>query len=167
MKKILLLLLIAFTFSSCEKDDICDATTPTTPRLIVQFYDFSNPTTLKSVTNLGIIAPGFTNGIGFTGVSKIQVPLKTTEDTTTFSFIQNGSDTNTTNDNIDVIQISYTRENVFVSRACGYKTVFNLNSPNGFVQTDNPTPDGLWIQDIDIITTNIATENEIHVKLYF
>jgi len=167
MKKIYLILLIALSFSSCEKDDICDATTPTTPRLIIQFYDISNPTTLKTVNNLGIIAPGFTTGFSFTGVSKIQIPLKTTENTTTFSFMQNGGDTNTTNDNTDAIQINYTRENVFVSRACGYKTVFTLNNSNGFVRTDSNSPDGLWIQNFDIITTNIATENEIHVKIYF
>jgi Family of unknown function (DUF6452) len=167
MKKIYLIVLIAFTFSSCEKDDICDAATSTTPRLIIEFYDVSNPTTLKTVTNLGIIAPGFTTGIGFTGVSKIQVPLKTTEDVTSFSFIQNGSDTVTTNDNIDDIQINYTRNNVFVSRACGYKTVFTLNNTNGIVKSDAATPDGLWIQNITIATSNIANENETHVKIYF
>ena len=167
MKKIFLLVLTAFAFSGCEKDDICDETTPTTPRLIVEFYDISNPTTLKNVINLGIIAPGFTSGIAFTGVSKIEVPLKTTEDTTTFSFIQNGSDTDTTNNNTDVIQINYSRNTVYVSRACGYKTVFTLNNPSGIVQTDATTPDGLWIQDIDIVTTNIETENEIHVKFYY
>jgi hypothetical protein len=167
MKKILLLVLFIVGATSCEKDDICDATTPTTPRLIIQFYDISNPTTLKPVNNLRIIAPGFTTGFSFTGVSKIQIPLKTTENTTTFSFIQNGGDTNTTNYNTDAIQINYTRENVFVSRACGYKTVFTLNNSNGFVRTDSNSPDGLWIQNFDIITTNIATENEIHVKIYF
>ena len=167
MKKTIILLLIIFTFFGCEKDDICDATTSTTPRLIVQFYDISNPTTLKSVTNLKIIASGFTTGIPFSGISKIEVPLKTTEDSTTFSFIQNGADTNTTNDNTDIITINYTRNNVFVSRACGYKTVFTLNNPNGFTRTDAASLDGIWIQNVNIVTYNIATENEIHVKLYF
>jgi hypothetical protein len=167
MKKIYLIVLIAFTFSSCEKDDICDAATSTTPRLIIEFYDFSNPTVLKTVSNLGIIAPGLTTGIGFTGVSKIQVPLKTTDNSTTFRFIQNGSDSNTTNDNEDVIEINYTRNDVFVSRACGYKTLFTLNATNGIVETDSSTPDGLWIQNITVSTFNIANENETHVKIYF
>ena len=167
MKKITLLLFLLIIFSGCEKDDICDAATSTTPRLIVQFYDISNPTVLKSVTNLKIIAPGFTTGIPFSGVSKIEIPLKTTEDSTTFNFIQNGNDTNTTNDNTDVIQINYSRNTIFVSRACGYKTVFTLNNPNGFTRTDAASLDGIWIQNVNIITTNIATENEIHVKLYF
>jgi len=167
MKNIISILLIAFTFSSCEKDDICDAKTSTTPRLIVQFYDVSNPTVLKPVFNLGIIAPGFTTGISFSSVSKIEVPLKTTDDTTTFNFIQNGADTNTTNDNTDVIQINYSRNNVFVSRACGYKTAFTLNNPNGFLRTDAASLDGFWIQNFTVVTNNIETENEIHVKIYF
>ncbi len=166
MKKIISLLLIAFSFSSCEKDDICDAATSTTPRLIVQFYDISNPSTAKNVTNLSINAPGF-DPIAFNGVSIIQVPLKTSADTTTFNFVQNGADTNAANDNADVIQVNYSRNTVFVSRACGYKTTFTLNSTNGITRTDNATPDGLWIQNLSLATTNIETENEIHLKLYF
>ena len=48
MKKIIsFLLLFAFGLSGCEKDDICDANTPTTPRLIISFYDYNNPTVKK------------------------------------------------------------------------------------------------------------------------
>ena len=55
MRKLFLIVLaIAFSFTGCEKDDICDANTPTTPRLIVTFYDFANPTVLKKVTDLKV-----------------------------------------------------------------------------------------------------------------
>jgi hypothetical protein len=43
---------IAFTFSSCEKDDICDATYY--PRLVIQFYDVNNASVAKN-TNLTIM----------------------------------------------------------------------------------------------------------------
>jgi hypothetical protein len=70
--------------------------------------------------------------------------------------------------NEDFLQFNYTRQNVFVSRACGYKTIFELNAtPNGVIKTDSTTPDGFWIQDINIVTTNIETENETHIKIYF
>ncbi|MFN7674395.1 DUF6452 family protein, partial [Flavobacterium sp.] len=62
---------------------------------------------------------------------------------------------------------NYTRQNVYVSRACGYKTIFILNSPNGLIQTDTATPDLLWMQNINIQTTNINTENEVHIKVFF
>jgi hypothetical protein len=91
MKKIVVItlsLLLAVSFWNCEKDDICAEGTPVTPRLIIEFYDAANPTVLKSVTNLGVIEPTFTEGFGFTGVNKIQVPLRTTADITTLNFIQ-------------------------------------------------------------------------------
>ncbi|MEL1247503.1 DUF6452 family protein [Flavobacterium helocola] len=167
MKKIVVItlsLLLALSFWNCEKDDICAEGTPVTPRLIIEFYDAANPTVLKNVTNLGVIEPTFTEGIPFNGVSKIQVPLRTTADITTLNFTQNGSDTNSTNDNIDAITFNYERINEYVSRACGYKTLFYLNDINPIVLTADGNN---WIQNIEVIQPNIETENEVHVKIYF
>lgn len=168
MRKIFVLLVIAFTFSSCEKDDICDANTPTTPRLIIDFYDAGNPTVLKNVINLKVIGVGMPddNPLGtFNGVSQIQLPLKTTEELTKYRLILNSTSTSGSR-NEDELQFDYTHEDVFVSRACGYKTIFKLNSPNGVTKTDAAIPDGFWIQEINIQTTNIETENETHIKMY-
>lgn len=162
--KALLLFLFGISFWNCEKDDICAEGTPTTPRVVIEFYDATNPTVLKNVTNLGIIAPGFTNGFGFNGVSKIVVPLKTTDDTSTLQFIANGSDSDTGNDNIDEIVFNYTREDIYVSRACGYKTNFTLDAVTGAVLT---TDADNWIQSITIEQPTIANENETHIKIYF
>jgi hypothetical protein len=167
MKKIVFItlsLLLALSFWNCEKDDICAEGTPTTPRVIIEFYDAANPTVLKNVTNLGVIEPTFTEGIPFNGVSKIQVPLRTTADITTLNFTQNGSDTNSTNDNIDAITFNYERINEYVSRACGYKTLFYLNDINPIVLTADGNN---WIQNIEVMQPNIETENEVHVKIYF
>ncbi len=66
MKKIFLFLLISFSFLSCEKDDICDATTPTTPRLVIEFYDSLIATpTLKNLTNFKAVATGMDEGVVF------------------------------------------------------------------------------------------------------
>jgi hypothetical protein len=169
MKRIyLLLLVVVFSFSGCEKDDICDPATATTPRLVIDFYDVNTTTpTLKTVTNLGIVAPPLTTGISYNGVSRIYVPLKTTADTTTMYFIQNGADADLTNNNIDVLTFNYSRNTIYVSRACGYKTLFNLNASNPIVQTEPATPDGAWIQNIVIVKPNLETENEVHVQIYF
>lgn len=165
MKKIIALLLIAFSFSGCEKDDICDPATSTTPGVVIEFYDVDNPNTLQAVTNLRVVAPGFTNAVaGTTGVSKITVPIKTTVDTTTLEFIENGADTDTTNDNTDVLTFTYTRETIYVSRACGYKVIFDLTNTNtNLVATDADN----WIDHIVITQPNIETENETHIKIYF
>ncbi len=182
MKKIVLLVLIVFAFSSCEKDDICDATTSTTPRLVIEFYDISNPTTLKNVNKLRVKADGVIQSLTFNDAlpesnpdrylftgNKISIPLKTStsvSETTDYSFFINSGVIGLQNE--DRLTINYTQNNVFISRACGYKTIFTLNSsPNGIIRFDSTPPDSFWLQGINIVTTNIENENEIHVKLFF
>ena len=161
-----------YSSSSCEKDDICDASTSTTPRLIIDFYDISDPGVAKSVTNLAIGGVGVDTGILFTGVSKIQVPLNTSEDSATFNFILNFGNPDPTLVYSDILQFNYSRSTVYVSRACGYKTLFNLNNdtalPNAFVLNNDPsTTEGVWIKNITVEKYNLETENETHVKIYF
>ena len=162
MKKILTLLLITiFSFSGCEKDDICDANTSTTPRLVIQFYDYTTQTELKNVTNLKVIGEGLTEGIVFNGNGNtVSIPLKTTENSTTYRFIFDSS-------NEDKITFNYTRENLFVSRACGFKTIFSLDPTNPYSHTDAAISDLLWIKAISVEKSNILNENETHVKIYF
>ncbi len=162
MKKIFLLLVL-FSLLGCEKDDIC--IDDTTPRLVIEFYEKANPTVLRNVTNLKVTAEGETEFGVFTGTSKISIPLKITDTTTKYSFIINSTDTTFSNE--DFIEINYTHQNVYVSRACGYKTIFELDTTSPFVATDAISNANLWIQDIDIVTTTIDNENEVHVKIYF
>ncbi len=167
MKKIVFItlsLLLAVSFWNCEKDDICASGTPVTPRVIIEFYDAADPSVLKNVTNLGVIAPTFSEGKAFNNVSKIEVPLRTTADVTTLNFIQNGSDTNTTNDNVDEITFNYQRVDEYISRACGFKTLFYLDDTNPIVLTADGNN---WIQNIVVTQPNIENENEVHVKIYF
>ncbi|MEY3499927.1 MAG: hypothetical protein RL308_1596 [Bacteroidota bacterium] len=166
MKKLILLLfLLSLSFSSCEKDDICDEATSTTPKLIIEFYDALHPTVLKNVANLKVKEAGLTTFFAFDAVSKIELPLKTAEDITKYSLVNNSSDT--TLDNEDFLQFNYARENQFVSRACGFKTIFTLDSTTPYIKSDASVPDGIWMQTITVNTSNIATENETHIKIYF
>ena len=164
MKKIAFItlsLLLAVSFWNCEKDDICAEGTPVTPRLIIEFFDATNPTTPKNVTNLGVIATGFTEGFAFNGTNKIEVPLRTNVDTTDLDFALNGADNDPANDETVTLTFNYERSNVFISRACGYKTIFNLTNvlPTDFT--------GTWISSLTIEQPNIINENETHIKIYF
>jgi hypothetical protein len=179
MRKIVALLLIAtFSFSSCEKDDICDANTATTPRLVIEFYDISNPSILKNVTNLKVIGSGMTEGIifnpGATGDSKyltngtkISIPLKTNEGTTTYNFILNSGNPNEVLIDNDKVTFNYTGEDVYVSRACGFKTVFAFEPTNPIVHTAVPATKEKWMQFISVEKSNIDNENETHIKVFF
>jgi hypothetical protein len=178
MKKIVaLLFLVAFSISSCEKDDICDANTPTTPRLVIEFYDFNNPTVLKNVTNLKVIGEGMTEGIIFntatddekylTSGTSISIPLKTDADATTYSFILNFGNANPALIDTDKITFNYTKKDVFISRACGFKIVFDFAETNKIVQTPVPATKPKWMQNISIQKNNIDNENETHIKVFF
>jgi len=165
MKKILLLLFVAFFFSSCEKDDICSE--DTTPRLIIEFYDIANPANTKNVSSLKVTGVGQSVPLKtHSGVSKIELPLNITTTSTKYSLITNSSISSLI-PNEDFLEFNYVHQNIYVSRACGYKTTFDLNTTDGVLLTDAASPDLLWIQDINIRTTNIDNENETHIKIYF
>jgi len=161
IKIVALSLLLANSFWGCEKDDICTEGTPTTPNVVIEFYDALHPANLKAVTNLKVVATGYAE-MKPTGGSKIKIPLKTNDITTSFDFIQNGGDTDTANDNTDVLTFNYTKEDVFISRACGFKTVFQLNDGTPLVSDGSN-----WISSITVSQPNIQNENETHIKIYF
>jgi len=165
MKKILVLLFISIIISGCEKDDICNE--DTTPRLIIEFYDIANPANAKNVSGLKVTGVGQSTPLKtYTGVSKIELPLNITTTTTKYSLIAN-STSSTLIPNEDFLEFNYTHQNIYVSRACGYKTTFDLNTTDGVILTDAVSPDLPWIQDINIQTINIDNENETHIKIYF
>lgn len=177
MKKIVVLVLIALIFSNCEKDDIC--VDDTTPRLIIEFYDITNPAALKSVLNLTVKGEGAADYMVFNTTlaktdpnrylfngNKLALPLKLNDTITKYSLVLNS--TSLTASNEDFLEFHYTPQNVFVSRACGYKTIFQLDSPGGAIVTDSAPPDTFWIQqNINIQKYSIITEDETHIKIYF
>jgi len=175
---------VGFAFSSCEKDDICDAATPTTPRLIIEFYDVANPAVLKNVTNLKVIGLDNEEGVilnetatidGLRYISNantIGIPLNPLTQTSELRFILNFGNTNTALILTDTLEFNYSTRDEFVSRACGFKTLYTLNPTSNplfpIILNDNPDSElGNWIKDIEILQSNIVTENEVHVKIYF
>lgn len=158
-------MLFTFGLSSCEKDDICDANTPTTPRLVITFYYSDDPTVERKITNLTAVGEGkdVATGLTFAGTSKIQLPLKVNDTITTFKLTYDAASTIPTDRNADVLTINYTTQNVYVSRACGFKTIFNVKS---IVRTD-PDGDTVWMSTVQLINPNIDSENETHVEVYY
>ena len=158
MKKIFLLLLITISFSSCEKDDICDASNVTTPQVVISFYDKTITSSLKAVDTLTINVTGFETK-KYYAKNSIKIPMKTTADAVDYNFTKNGTSSIT-----DVLNFTYSRENIFVSRACGYKTIFNLTNDNSSILTLDGSD---WIDHIEIVKPKIENENETHIKIYF
>ncbi|MDA0176437.1 hypothetical protein C7H62_2266 [Mesoflavibacter sp. HG96] len=180
MKKIILLLLTFTILTTCERDDLCPESTPTTPSMIVDFKDNNIIENSKSVFNLIIIGveddsvfplstnvpeDSFLREFSGTDLNQISLPLKTDEDQTQFILIKEFEiDDNDTPDdfsddfftgNQELLTINYTREDLYVSRACGYKTIFktiNINIDSG---TDGP-----WIFQTIPQNDNLIIEDE-------
>jgi Family of unknown function (DUF6452) len=167
MKKIFLIVVVfCFLLSSCERDDVCDPETPTTPMLVIEFYDSFFQMNTKPISNLAIAEFGNPIGFALANGTKIKIPLKTDQNVTKYRFIKNFSDPVNPLINEDILEFSYTRKNEYISRACGFKTVFTLN-PSLPVLSEPTTPDGAWIQGIVVTQPNITNENETHIKIYF
>jgi len=152
---------------SCERDDICSAVTPTTPNAIITFYDVSNIETLKSVTGLRIIGDGQEEALPTVNIvttDSIAIPLRTNMNSSIYTFHKdytlddNGTPDDSSDDviggNPDTVTITYAPDEIYVTRACGYKTIFRNFSIEVEDDGDN------WIQTILNVTDNITIENE-------
>ncbi|SEQ37905.1 hypothetical protein SAMN05421824_1492 [Hyunsoonleella jejuensis] len=164
---ILLVFIVAVTQVSCERDDLCPETTQTTARLVMEAFDVSLPDDSKNIFGLrieGIDDEG--NGIGVLDdynvvtSSNLVLPLRTDEDVTKYKLHRDyteDDDGNPNGGNEDIITITYIREEVFVSRACGYRTIFN----NVQIRVDvEDLDDDEWIRSIQTENDNQVVENE-------
>ena len=150
--------LIFFLFyNSCEKDDICLSDTPTSPRLIVKMVDKDNPDLYKSANNL-LIKVVDNDSINTQSSDSIILNLNPYKNYTQFEFILNqGSE----NENIDTLQINYSLNNIYIDRACGYKTsfIFNSNALTLINEKNN------WIESYLILKDTIINEEQAHMAI--
>ncbi|NMH27279.1 DUF6452 family protein [Flavobacterium silvaticum] len=169
MKKIPALIALAFMAlgsANCERDDLCSESTPTTPRLFMEFHNIDVTADLKPVT-LDMREINSDDTLRVTAQSKVYVPLKTDADTVTWIFTINPESSDPNLIRTDTIIFNYTRNNVYVSRACGYKTVFTLNGNGGpapgYQRT--PLPPLAWMRTIIVDDYNIEFETDAHIRV--
>lgn len=164
------LLTLTIYLVSCEKDDICSEDTPTTPNVIIEFYDRDIQDQLKSLAGMQYYEVGNDNIDTLNG-SRLELPLRTDADTVKWAFKYTATIGGETYTNIDILEFRYTRNEVYVSRACGYKTLFLLDQGDSLepnpLHTDDVSADGLWIYGITTLTNTIENEDETHVKIFF
>jgi len=165
LKIVVFLFITIIAFSSCEKDDIC--LEEITPKLIIRFYDFEDTSELKKALNLKVQIEGidgdYTDETITALTDSIAIPIKVTDDITKFKLtITQIADDETTSENEDTFDLVYTRVDEFVSRSCGYKTLFH----NTEIPLENVG--GSWIDSIKVIDReqNILNEKSAHVKIF-
>ena len=168
MKKILFLSLLPFLLT-CESDDICGDAIPTTPRAIIRFYNINDPDNTKQVRNLTVVGVGRTDSIVFNSTTdSIVLPLKQGPANVELNnklLLNKDSeydiDTNTgTNSNPDTINLINLPKLKYVSRACGYRSIYEVKEFTISSDDDN------WMYNYQIMNTTIDDETEAHIRVY-
>ena len=164
-------LVIAILLVSCERDDICPAGVATTPRFLIDLVDIEDPDVNKNVFDLFAIGVNADGPLAdplpdyiFQNTNNLVLPLDTSASSTEFILIEraslndNGTPDDTTDDFIDGNQdrliIDYNTETVFVSRACGFKTIFTNVTVTIVEDSDN------WMISSTPLISNLSIENE-------
>jgi len=137
--------------TNCEVDDICTETV-LTPKLIVKFYDNDDLTLPKKVTGIYVWAEGKDSLYEDATADSLLLPLNNLTNTTKYLL--------SIGNQIDTLLVSYDKEDIFVSRSCGYKTNFSLPA--------NPSITQHWINGISMNETPqpVVNQNKAHVKIY-
>lgn len=163
MRSVLLILAIVLSMS-CERDDIC--IDEVTPKLIIRFYDFENPELFKDVANLKVNIEGveedYANETITTLTDSISLPINVVGNQTRYILTLQENEILGQEENSDIVEITYTQEDLFVSRPCGYKAVFNG------VEIEVEEDGENWIDDIvpQSDPLDINNESAAHVKIY-
>ncbi|MDB4065079.1 DUF6452 family protein [Flavobacteriaceae bacterium] len=156
MKKYYLFLsLIALLISSCEKDDFCIE--PITPNMIIRFYNATNISETKAVNDLTINISNLDSIYTNVSLDSIVIPLDVTSNQIIYNF--------SSGTNVDILTIDYEIQEVFVSRSCGFKAIFNNVTITSDVSND-------WIIGLTETLENTITiptindESAAHVQIF-
>ncbi len=156
-----LLLFLGILLSSCERDDICAEATPVTPLLVIDFFDIENTTEPKIPTDLIVVENGETVGLEFNEAT-ISIPLRTNVDQTDFLFVLNANnESEETPENIDGLTITYVRTEEYISKACGFRVIYNALDATPSSQNDD-----FWIQEVLITNTTVEDETSAHIQIF-
>ena len=144
---------------ACEKDDICIESEIGTPRIILSFYDKTNKTLKKPVENLLIKGIEREDTLDIFSGDSIAIPLRNNSNFSKYEFILNAGGENSNN---DTIHFEYSRYDLYINRACGFKSNYILNDPPAkLFNIDSP-----WIEQILKLKDTILNENNAHLAIY-
>lgn len=152
----------SFAFSSCEKDDLCDGTDNQTPRLHISLYDQYNVENKKTAEYAKWYIVGEETFLEATNVSDLYLPLipgTTSTQWTIELYDVIGEEKFLTGS--ETLQFSYSPENIYISKACGFKTNFNAFS---YQRLNTPNP---WMGGVSLTTNSITDEKNVHVQVFY
>ena len=152
-KKYLLIVLILII--GCEPDDICIEGSIGTSELIIIFHDIDNPDSRKEIQNLNVVGSINQNdfeSLDFTTSDSITLPLRKFSSSTNYKFILNDDN----NMIADELTFFYSPNDIFINRACGFKTIF---------EELNVSYSSNWIKNIVILNNTLSGNNNANIKI--
>ena len=152
-------MIIGFYLISCEPDDICLTTIPDTPKLIIGFFDESTGLK-KEVLDLKVQGNNSEEIYLFQTTDSISLPLKNLEKITSCALVKNFKENINDSGNRDHLLVSYQYNHIYISRACGYMSNYDINQV--VIENDNSN----WIIKSEIINSQVKDEKTIHVKVF-
>lgn len=152
-------MIIGFYLISCEPDDICLTTITDTPKLIIGFFDESTGLK-KEVLDLKVRGNNREEIYLFQTTDSISLPLKNLEKITSYALVKNFNENINDLGNRDHLLVSYQYNHIYISRACGYMSNYDINQV--VVENDNSN----WIIKSEIINSQVKDEKTIHVKVF-
>lgn len=160
-----------FFIISCEKDDVC-IDTPITPQVQIVFDDFESITTGDTIRKrvVGLLVEQITPNslsdkilLNSASTDSISLPLNVNEDRVSYKFTENfgAEDSSIIRENI--LEFIYDRNNIYVNRACGFKTDFKITDLNDDTDAADDTK---WINSIRINNRIINNEEKRHITIF-
>jgi hypothetical protein len=151
---------VLVTIVGCERDDICPPGTPTTPKLIIEFFDVEDSEENKSVVDLSFVPGESTDTIPLGNTDSIALPLDTNANSSRFKLIRNTGDTDF--ENTDEVEFIYQVNDIYINRACSFKAVYNDLSAIRIPET--PLTNN-WIRSIIVEQLDVEDEQVTHVSI--
>jgi len=162
IKRIICFIIGLLAVAACTKDDICPAETATTPLLQIQFRDITDRTLSKAVTTLRVVTNDADTLEAYLGESDtlVAIPLNTLATISSFQFINNSADSTATN--TDIVTFRYATEDIYVNRACAFKTIYT----DFDAEVTPEAGSNNWILDYTLLTTTIEDETDAHLTIF-
>jgi|SRR5690625_659191 len=160
MKKgVLVIFILCLLVSACQHNDICTENQPSTPKLVIKFYNFDHPDKLKPVKDFNAKEVNsenfyFENNRNDT---LIKIPLRTSSSSTTYELL-NFKDQS--NEKSDIVEFHYSSEEIYINRPCGFRSTFSD------IEVTHLENSNSWIKAVEIKQENINDENNPHIYIF-
>lgn len=147
LHSLLLMAAVAMMVASCS-DDGCLENRSAVPR--AAFYQGSSAVSVSRLSVVGIGVPGDSNLVTGATASQVELPLRATSGSTSFSLSIDSVGT-------DTLTLSYTAVPTFVSKECGATYFYDIK---GVTVTHN------FIDSVTVLTPTITNTAQTNLKIY-